>query len=117
MELLCFFDGPDGIEQTSILFFPGFRKNRGRLGVDQSFFHQTINMLFYGWSGHIHRRTNGSEAGVALVGLSVLTEHEVCIYRQFSCGQAQVEDGIGHGKVIADESPSAHYTDRQGSNV
>ena len=95
-----FLDGLDGELQGAIPHLAGLGTQLGGFHVDKTLFFQLANVLGNRVSAHPHVLAYASNAGPALVGLPVLTEHQVCVDGQLTGGKSQSENLIGQKKIV-----------------
>ncbi len=95
MAFFCFGDWADRIHQAAVLLLACLGENRGWLRVYETFVNQAVHILLYRIPGQTHGIADGTVTGIALIGLSVLTVHQIGIDRDFTGTQVQIENGIG----------------------
>ena len=88
----------DGVTQVSVVSPTISGVDSGRLSGDELLSLKVFNVLCNRVSAHVNSFTNGLEARIALVGLSILAVHQVGIDSDLSEGQSERKDFIRQWK-------------------
>ena len=99
----------DGVQQISVPYTAISGSDLGRLHIDQLFLHQRIHIFLHRIAAHTHRFSDSAVAGIALVGLPVLPEHQIGIHRDLSRIHPQIKNLLRHREEIPGTIPLAAH--------
>ncbi len=100
VQLQCFLNGADGVDETSVAHAAVLCGDGTGLGVNKPLLLQTGHILPHGVFAQLHRLSDGAVAGMALVGSAILAAQKVIVDGNLMRAETEVEHLVWHEVVI-----------------